>query len=292
MDRAHWPAEEEIYEEFRRVAARIGDAELTIRLADFGAEKCPIYANIPVNRNPSLGLRGLRLLLQREDILRPQLGAVLALARERPVTLLLPMLDSVETLETTIEKFRRIAGCRSSCELPFQIGAMIEVPSAALMAGEIMEHVDAVSIGLNDLTQYRLAADRDDELVEAYHDPLHPAVIRLLRQVLEAAERASKSVTACGDLAGDIPIMAMLLALGVRRLSVSQVDFPRLARVIPRVSIASLSRIVDDLVSAGSGRIVRELVSKHLAPNESTPVHEKHPRDTNLDDRLSAQREG
>ena len=201
---------------------------------------------------------------------------MLALARQRPVTLLLPMLDSVDTLEMATDRFCRITGCRGRRTLPFRLGAMVEMPSAALMVADILDEVDAISIGLNDLTQYTLAADRDDELVEAYHDPMHPAVIRLLTQIIETAAAKSKLVTACGDLAGDIPIMATLLALGVRRLSVSQIDFPALARVIPRISIASLSRIVDDLASAGSGRVVRDLVSKHLGLDDGTPAHEKH----------------
>ncbi len=264
MGRTHWPSEEEIYEELRKVAAHIGDAELNIRLADFGAEKCPIYADIPVNRNPSLGLRGLRLLLQREDILRPQLGAIVALARQRPVTLLLPMLDSVDTLEMATNRFCHIAGCRGRRTLPFQLGAMVEMPSAALMVADILDEVDAISIGLNDLTQYTLAADRDDELVEAYHDPMHPAVIRLLRQIIEAATAKSKLVTACGDLAGDIQTMGLLLALGIRRFSVSQVDFPKLTLALPNISVRSLAPLAAELETLRSAKAVRQRVAERL----------------------------
>jgi phosphotransferase system enzyme I (PtsI) len=264
MGRTHWPSEEEIYEELRKVAAHIGDTELNIRLADFGAEKCPIYADIPVNRNPSLGLRGLRLLLQREDILRPQLGAIVALARQRPVTLLLPMLDSVDTLEMATDRFCRIAGCRGRRTLPFQLGAMVEMPSAALMVADILDEVDAVSIGLNDLTQYTLAADRDDELVEAYHDPMHPAVIRLLRQIIETAAAKSKLVTACGDLTGDIQTMALLLTLGFRRFSVSQVDFPKLALALPNISVRSLAPLAAELETLRSPKAVRRRVAERL----------------------------
>jgi phosphoenolpyruvate-protein phosphotransferase len=264
MDQTHWPTEEDLFEEFRKVASQIGDAELTIRLADFGAEKCPIYADIPLNRNPSLGLRGLRLLLQRDDILGPQLSAVTTMAAERPVTLLLPMVDSVDTLEVAIERFCRLTGHRNRSELPFRLAAMVEMPSAALMAAEFLEHVDSLSLGLNDLTQYTLAADRDDELVEAYHDPMHPAVIRLIKQVVDAAAAASKPLTACGDLAGDIEAMAVLLALGIRRLSVSRVDYPKLARTIRGLSIASLVPLGATVPSLRSPRAVRQYVAEWL----------------------------
>src|SRR5690606_25014616 len=148
--------------------------ELNLRLADFGAEKCPPYADIPINRNPSLGIRGIRLLLQRDDILRPQVRAIARLAAERPVTLLMPMIDTLDTLEATIDRLNMLCNVRHSSQLPFKLGTMIEVPAAGLMIEEILDRVDSVAIGLNDLTQYLLAADRDDELVERYHDALQP----------------------------------------------------------------------------------------------------------------------
>ena len=189
---------------------------------------------------------------------------MLALARQRPVTLLLPMLDSVDTLEMATDRFCRITGCRGRRTLPFRLGAMVEMPSAALMVADILDEVDAISIGLNDLTQYTLAADRDDELVEAYHDPMHPAVIRLLRQIIEAATAKSKLVTACGDLAGDIQTMALLLALGFRRFSVSQVDFPKLALALPNISVRSLTALAAELETLRSPKAVRQRVAERL----------------------------
>lgn len=266
MDFTTWPSEDQSYAAYRRVASEIGDAELNIRLADFGAEKCPPYADIPVNRNPSLGLRGLRLLLQREDILKPQLCAISRLARERPLTVLLPMLDTVDCLHATIKKMCRMLTCKNRNLLPFQLGTMIEVPSAALQVDEIIPHVDSVALGLNDLTQYMLAADRDDELVEGYHDALQPTVLRLTRAVVQSAARAGKPVTVCGELAGDPIMTAPLLALGVRRLSVSQSMFYDVAEAIRQVSLGSIDDLANGMLSLSSGEAVRGFLAERLKP--------------------------
>ncbi len=264
MDCLAWPSEDQSYAAYRRVASEIQDAELNIRLADFGAEKCPPYADIPVNRNPSLGLRGLRLLLQREDILRPQLCAISRLARERPLTVLLPMLDTVDCLHGATNKVCRILGCKDRHGLPFKLGTMIEVPSAALQVDEILPYVESIALGLNDLTQYLLAADRDDELVEGYHDALQPTVLRLTRAVVESAGRAGKPVTVCGELAGDPTMTAPLLALGVRRLSVSQSMFQDVVEAIRRVPLGSLDDLADRILSLESGEAVRKVLAEEL----------------------------
>jgi phosphoenolpyruvate-protein kinase (PTS system EI component) len=151
--------------------------------------------------------------------------------------------------------------------LPFRLGAMIETPSAALMIEEIVQQADAVSIGLNDLTQYTLAADRDDELVEAYHDAMQPAVVRLLRRILLAANDRAKPVTMCGELAGDPALAALMLALGVRRFSVSQVNYRDMRAAIRRASIQMLEPLATELMHLESAAAVRRLVADRLSPH-------------------------
>jgi phosphoenolpyruvate-protein kinase (PTS system EI component) len=264
MDRDWWPTEDEIYASYREVAARVGQRELNIRLVDFGAEKCPAYADIPLNRNPSLGLRGIRLLLQREDILKPQVRAIARLAHERPVTLLLPMLDTPDTLESTIDRLCRSVGCTAREQLPFRLGAMIEVPAAALLVEEILPRVDSVSIGLNDLTQYLLAADRDDEFVEKYHDAMQPAVLRLLHQTVVAADAAAKPLTICGELAGDPKLTGLLLALGIRRLSVARSSYRRVVASLRRFSLRSMEGMGEEVLKQGSAAAVRKYIAERL----------------------------
>ncbi|MFH1420059.1 MAG: phosphoenolpyruvate--protein phosphotransferase [Planctomycetota bacterium] len=269
MSYGGWPSEQESLKAYRRIAGMIGDAEFNIRLADFGAEKCPTYADIPINRNPSLGLRGLRFLLQREDVLAPQLRAISRLSMERPLTVLLPMLDTVATLHATIRTFCRILGCRSRADFSFGLGTMIEVPSAALMVDEILSEVDSIAIGLNDLTQYLLAADRDDEFVEGYHDAMQPVVLRLLESIIQSADRVGKPATLCGELAGDAAFTAPLLALGARRLSVSQSSYRSVVGAIRGVHIGEAVALAGQILGRHSGEEVRQLIRN--APAEAGP---------------------
>lgn len=264
MDRDWWPSEEESYQLYRQAALQLKDAELNVRLVDFGAEKCPTYADIPMNRNPSLGLRGVRLLLQREDILKPQVAALARVARERPMTLLIPMLDTLDTLEATIEKLCLFSGAASREQLPFKLGTMIEVPSAAFLIDEIVERVDSVAIGLNDLTQYLLAADRDDEYVERYHDPLQPVLLRLVASIVKSAQNRNKPVLVCGELAGDAKLTGLLLALGFRKLSVSRSSYLAVVESIRNLSLRSMTGVADEILKMRSSESVRNYVRDHF----------------------------
>jgi phosphotransferase system enzyme I (PtsI) len=267
MDRKSWPTEDESFAAYEAVAEAIGGGELHLRLADFGADKCPDYADFPMGRNPSLGVRGVRLLLQREDILGPQVRAIARLAARRPVVLLLPMLDSVDTLRRLTSKLEELCRVQRSA-FPFQLGAMIEVPAAALGIAEILEEVDLVSIGLNDLTQYLLAADREDDSVQHYHDALQPTVLRLIAQVVAEADAQGKPVTVCGELAGDPMLTAVLLTLGVRRFSVSRPDYGRVLELMERLSIAELETRQDQILRARTGEEIRQVLAT-LQPSQA-----------------------
>jgi len=269
MDRASWPSEDESFETYERVAHAIGDGELNIRLADFGAEKSPAYADIPVNRNPSLGVRGVRLLLSRPDILEPQVRALARLARLRPVTVLLPMIDTLDTLLRIQTELDRICRIAQGAARPFRLGTMIEIPSAALLIEEMIDRVDSVAVGLNDLTQYLLAADRDDEFVESYHDALQPVVLRLVHRLVETAVSRGKPVTMCGELAGDPLLTPLMLALGVRRISVSRSHVNRLAAALCGLSVADVAPLGRAVLACSTGKEVREVLRAHGMPVSS-----------------------
>jgi phosphotransferase system enzyme I (PtsI) len=262
MDRTSWPSEEESFQTYERVATAVGDGELNIRLADFGAEKSPAYADIPVTRNPSLGVRGVRLLLSRLDILEPQVRALARLARLRPVTVLLPMIDTVDTLLRIQQELNRICGT-DGIPLPFRLGTMIEVPSAALLIDDVIDRVDSVAVGLNDLTQYLLAADRDDEFVESYHDALQPVVLRLVHRLVETAVARGKPVTMCGELAGDPLLTPLMLALGVRRISVSRSHVNRLAAALRGLSMSDVALLGPSVLACSTGKEVRQVLQAH-----------------------------
>lgn len=258
MDRLWWPSDDETLEIYRDVAHRVGGAELNIRLVDFGAEKCPPYADFPINRNPSLGLRGIRLLLQREDILRPQVRVLAKLAKERPIIILLPMVDSVDTLDKIIDQLCRICGARSRELLPFKVVTMIEVPAAAVMIEDIIQRVDGISIGLNDLTQYMLAADRDDEYVGPYHDALQPAVLRTIANLAKTAAAHNKPATICGELAGDPSLTGLLIGLGIRQLSVSRTNYVQVVRAIQQLRLDRSTELAAEVLKLSSGTAVRQ----------------------------------
>jgi len=266
IDRDNWLTADESYEIYKDVSDRLGDRELNVRLVDFGAEKSPTYADIPINRNPSLGLRGIRLLLQREDILKPQVIALEKLARERPITVHIPMLDTLDTWDLAVEKICRFSGRRNRVDLPFKLGAMIEVPSAALMIDQLAPEVDAFSIGLNDLTQYLLAADRDDEVVGQFHDAMQPAVLRLVRQLVESAARFNRPITICGELAGDPQLTGLMLGLGIRRLSVSRSNYRDVVQILNRLTLSRCGEIVEEILQMRTSAQIREYVSQHLSP--------------------------
>lgn len=266
IDRENWLTEEESFEIYQQVAERLDNLELNVRLVDFGAEKSPAYADIPINRNPSLGLRGIRLLMQREDIFRPQVAALTKLAKVRPITVHVPMLDTLDSWDATVEKICRFSGCRRRSDLPFKLGAMIEVPSAALMIEQLAPEVDAFSIGLNDLTQYLLAADRDDEVVGSFHDAMQPAVLRLIRQLAETADRHQRPMTICGELAGDPHLTGLMLGLGIRRFSVSRSNYQDVVRILNRLSLAECRQIASRILQMRTGAEVRDFVSHNLFP--------------------------
>jgi phosphoenolpyruvate-protein kinase (PTS system EI component) len=141
---------------------------------------------------------------------------------------------------------------------------MIEVPAAALQVGEILPQVDSVSIGLNDLTQYLLAADRDDEFVERYHDAMQPAVLRLLQAVVAAATAAAKPLTICGELAGDPKLTGLLLALGVRRLSVARSSYRGVVNSVRQLAIRSMEGIGTEVASQPTAAAVRKYVGERF----------------------------
>jgi phosphotransferase system enzyme I (PtsI) len=258
MARDSWPTEEESFEAYRQVADAVGDGALHVRLADFGADKRPSYADFPMGRNPSLGLRGVRLLLEREDILAPQLRAIARVAAKHPLVLLVPMLDGPDSLEQLVEVIERVLQVGRD-SFPFQLGAMIEVPAAALSVGSLLDRVDHAAIGLNDLTQYVMAADREDEDMERYHDPLTPAVLGLVDRVISEARARGKGVSVCGELAGDPGLAQILIALGVRALSVSRPDYFAILNTIEGLSVRDLSPLAERIRRATTAREIREL---------------------------------
>jgi phosphotransferase system enzyme I (PtsI) len=219
------PTEDEQFEFLERAAARFHPRPVTFRLLDIGGDKELPSLPLPASRNPSLAQRGIRLLLEHPAILRSQLRAFLRVSAKHPVSILVPVVGGLEEIRRTrrivreVEDELRASGVRF--ERPTPIGAMIEVPSAALLAPALAREVDFFSLGTNDLVQYVLAVDREDEAVSGYYQPLHPSVLRLIHSVADAARAADRELTICGEMAGNPLHTQLLLGLGLRRFSVA-----------------------------------------------------------------------
>ena len=225
MNRSSFPDEQEQFAAYRQVAERMGDKPLVIRTLDIGGDKLLDYYSFPEEDNPFLGYRAIRFSLDREDIFRTQLKAILRAGVFGNVKMMLPMIASLEELRQAlriVEQAKtelRAAGVSFAAHMP--VGIMIEVPAAALIAEALAQHADFFSIGTNDLTQYVLAVDRMNDHIAHLYNPYHPAVIRMIQMTVEAAQRRGIPVSLCGELAGDPKALPLLLGLGVTRLSMS-----------------------------------------------------------------------
>jgi phosphotransferase system enzyme I (PtsI) len=215
------------------------------------------------------------LLLQHQDILRTQLRAFLRVSGKHPISILLPMVggvDDVRAVRAVIAAVQReLIADGHPVDDGTPIGAMIEVPAAALLARDLAHHVDFFSLGTNDLVQYLLAADREDETVTSYYQPLHPAVLRLIRSIAEVAEQTGRELTLCGEMAGDARYTALLLGLGLRSFSVAPGELLAVKRAIRGVTLADAEALARRVLALSSAAEIETLVSPQTtgAPDEA-----------------------
>ena len=228
------PTEDELYDQLQALVSPFRDRPVTIRLLDIGGDKPLRSLNLPPETNPLLGRRGVRLLLAFPQLVRTQFRALLRLSQDQTIRILVPMV----ALERDIQKIRELFGIVAR-EMGLQrlppFGAMIETPAAALTVDDIARHADFLCVGTNDLTQYTLAAGRDDATVSEYYVDDHPALLRLLGIIIR--EAAGKSVTICGELGGREDVIPNLLRMGFRGLSIAPPLIPATKDLIRSVSI-------------------------------------------------------
>lgn len=240
MNRTAPPTEEEQLEAYTRVIEVLDGAPVTIRTIDLGADKTVDGGrlNTPVATNPALGLRAIRLCLRNPGLFRPQLRAILRASIHGPVRLLLPMICTLQEITQVLallEECKRELkrqGLKYDPALP--LGAMVEIPAAAICADMFARHLDFLSIGTNDLTQYTLAIDRLDDEVNYLYEPLHPAVLYLIHRTILAGERTGTAVSMCGEMAGNTQYTRLLLALGLRDFSMHPASLLEVKHAITR----------------------------------------------------------
>jgi phosphotransferase system enzyme I (PtsI) len=249
MNRDDLPGEEEQYRALKDIVEAMEGRCVTVRTLDVGGEKLAsaLGESRGATDNPALGLRAIRLSLTEPKLLETQLAAILRAGAHGPVRILLPLITTVsevrevrKILNTVIRRLKRRRA--KIADPPPPIGAMIEVPGAALAADSLARAVDFFAIGTNDLTMYTLAIDRGEEQVAHLYNPLHPAVLRLIQFTIEAALRARIPISACGEMAGDPRFAALFLGLGVRELSMTANALPRVKSRILSLDLQAATR--------------------------------------------------
>ncbi len=264
LGRASAPGEEEQLAAYGAIVELLGGRPLTIRALDIGGDKSLPYVEIGEEANPCLGWRGIRLMLSRRDLFRTQLRAILRAGAAQPVELLLPMIASLDELRETKAMVGEAEAELEREGLPFRknirIGVMIEVPAAVAIADQLAREANFFSIGSNDLIQYAMAADRTNARVAPIADPFQPAVLRMIRQTIEAARGAGIDVALCGELAADPVATPLLLGLGLEEFSVSAPLIPELKRAISSWSEPEAEAVAREALAMDSCQSVRRLL--------------------------------
>jgi phosphocarrier protein FPr len=264
LGRAAAPGEEEQLAAYRAIAESLGGRPLTVRTLDIGGDKRLPYVEIGEEANPFLGWRGIRVMLSRRDLFRTQLRAILRAGAAQPVELLLPMIASLDELRQSKALVGEAEAELEREGMPFRksirIGVMIEVPAAVAIADQLAREASFFSIGSNDLIQYTMAADRSNSRVAPMADPFQPAVLRMIRQTIEAGRAAGIDVALCGELAADPLAAPLLLGLGLEEFSVSAPLIPELKRAIASWSAAEAEGVAREALAMDSSQSVRRLL--------------------------------
>jgi phosphotransferase system enzyme I (PtsI) len=241
LNREHLPGEEQQYQDYRATAAALKPMPVVIRTLDLGGDKFLAHIQMPTELNPFLGWRAIRISLQERDIFRAQLRAILRASAEGNLKIMYPMisgLDELKQANALLEEYK--AELRQE-NIPFdehlEVGAMIETPSAVMVADALAKHVKFFSIGTNDLIQYSLAVDRMNEKIAHLYEPTHPAIVRLIKITVDAAHKHNVRVSVCGEMAGDPVLAPLLLGLGIDELSSAPSLVPPLKFLIRRLKL-------------------------------------------------------
>jgi phosphoenolpyruvate-protein phosphotransferase (PTS system enzyme I) len=275
-DRA--PTAEEHLAIYTEIAERLHPREVTIRVLDIGSDKTPAYLQLAKDANPALSLRGTRLLLAHRELLEPQLRAILQVSALHPVSVLFPGIGGVEDIleaKKVIEDVKtRLREEGRAFNPGLRVGAMIEIPSAAIMARHIAREVDFLSIGTNDLTQHVLAADRGSTAMAPYYRALHPAVLRMIKATIDAGRAAGREVTICGQMAGNPARTALLIGLGARRLSVTPGEILEVKRALTSIDAQQAERLASAALEQATVQEIEALLNEAgtHAPAVAVPV--------------------
>jgi phosphotransferase system enzyme I (PtsI) len=257
-----FPGEEEQYENYLKVMSALDSPLVTIRTLDIGGDKFP--SGMEQSRlNPALGLRGIRFSLRDEETFRAQIRAILRAAGKKTVRILIPMVSDMAEITETKSIISEIAAVLGKSG-DWRIGVMIETPSAAITASDISEEVDFLSIGTNDLIQYTLAVDRVNEHVSYLYTPFHPAVLRLIKGVVDSAHSKGIPVSVCGEMASQLACVPLLVGMGVDELSMNTHSIPKVKKLLSTITEKESREISNDCLRLKTGPEIRERLTGSL----------------------------
>jgi len=268
LERDHLPSEEEQYEAYRAIVDVFGDQPVILRTLDIGGDKELPYLDLAEEMNPFLGVRAIRLCLSRPELFKPQLKAALRAGVGRNLKVMFPMVSRVEEVQAArglLETCRvelEEEGQQTADEI--EVGIMVEVPSAVVMADRLATEVDFFSIGTNDLTQYTMAADRTNADVAGLVTGFQPAVLRLVRDTIDAAHVHGKWVGLCGELAGEPLAIPILLGLGLDEFSMNPPAIPIAKQIIRQLTLEEARAVAQDVLEADNPEAVRALVRERV----------------------------
>jgi phosphotransferase system enzyme I (PtsI) len=268
LNRRDLPSEEEHFQTYRRVAEKFARQPVTIRTIDLGGDKFASQLELAEEMNPAMGLRAIRFCLREKDIFKQQIRAILRASSYGDVSIMFPMISGVgelrEALAVVEEAKAELKKRRISFNRKMRAGIMVEIPSAAIVADLLAREVDFFSIGTNDLIQYALAIDRVNEHVSYLYEPLHPAILRLIRRIVDAGHDAGIPVAMCGEMAGEPLYSYVLLGLGMDEWSMNATSIPRVKRIL-RKSVAYEAReFVGELLAHATASDIAEILKKKL----------------------------
>ncbi len=262
------PTEDEMFDNLAKLVCMLNGLPVIVRTLDVGGDKLAGFNEEIKEMNPNLGLRGIRYSLKHRDFFLNQLRAILRASSFGPVQIMFPLVASVEEV---IEAKACLQEAKDSLrkrgmqfDQDIKVGLMMEVPSAVIVADLLADMVDFFSIGTNDLIQYSLAIDRDNEQVANLYQPLSTAVLRLIYQIAEAGRKAGIPVNMCGEMAGDARFTPLLLGLGVERLSMSPLVIPRIKEVVRQTNVANWRQVAEQAMRLPTAALVDELLEANL----------------------------
>ena len=267
MNRAELPDEESLFRDYHDLAELMAPSPVTIRTLDLGADKLTSWCPTLEEANPALGLRSIRLCLHYKEIFKTQLRAILrASAAAGNIRLMLPLISGMPEISQARHILREVQSELSRKRIPFDknmpFGAMIELPSAVAMADLLAQEVDFFSIGTNDLIQYSIGIDRSNEHVAYLYEPLHPGVLRLIKQAVDAGHEAGIPVAVCGEMAGEPLYVPILLGLNIDSFSMNPVALPRVKNLIRRSSKKECCRFVNKVLRMRTAAEIQQAVRK------------------------------